>query len=797
MPWIQGKLAKALCIVLFAAVLASCDGPEQREASHLDRGKEFFQAGNYSKARIEFRNVLQINSRSVEGRYALALVDEAEGDLRRAFTNFRQAAEQQPDHLPSLVKIGQYYLVGNNLDDVMEQTEVILALDPENADAHTLRAAVHLRREELALARQEVDRALLSDPANLSAVSALVGIERKEGKPEVALATLEKAIDRNPEETGLRLLQVQLLIEQGALDNVEEVYRTLIQQDPDNLGYKTSLAKLLIRQNRKDDAETYLRAIVASSPQNPEPKLLLVDFLVNQRGFVEAEAALLGFIGQSPDDLTYRFSLAELYRKQEDQAKAIQAYRDIIELDETGPKGLIARATLAQVYAAQGDQEAARALVVEVLKEDPNNTEALFLRARDRLVEGDNEGAIADLRTLLRERPELAGGRALLAEAHLRNGEPTLAIEALQTLLEYRPESQSAQVALARQLARQGESDTALAMLKEALGRRPDDLAALRVQAEVYSRQKNWPALIDTATAIIVQTPEKALGHQIRGQAYLVQQRFAEAAADFFAVLDLEPDALQPLVGLLRSYIGRDEGKEAEGLLLARLATTPDNPVLHNLLGEFYLTSGKSSLAEAAFRAAIDTREDYAPGYVGLASLSMQAGNVAEAIEFYREGLAASPGDEKLSFALATAFMLEKDYPAATEIYEAMLTRNSDLPAAANNLAALIADFQYQDDAQLARALELAKIFETSTNPFLLDTLGWVNYRLGNVEQALSYLEQAVDKAPDSAQLQYHLGMAYLAAGESAKARRALDQAVVDGADYPGLQIARATLADM
>ena len=43
MPWSQGKLAKVLCVVLSVAVLAACDGPEQREASHLDRGKEFFQ----------------------------------------------------------------------------------------------------------------------------------------------------------------------------------------------------------------------------------------------------------------------------------------------------------------------------------------------------------------------------------------------------------------------------------------------------------------------------------------------------------------------------------------------------------------------------------------------------------------------------------------------------------------------------------------------------------------------------------------------------------------------------------
>ncbi len=797
MPWSHGKIAKVLCAVFAVAVLAACDGPEQREANHLDRGKAFFQEGNYSKARVEFRNVLQINSRSVEGRYSLGLVDEVEGNLRQAFTNFRQAAEQQPDHLPSLVKVGQYFLAGNRLDEVMEQAGVILALDPENADGHVLRGAVHLRRNELALARQEIDQALRADPANLAAVSALVGIERKAGKSEIALATLAKAIDQNPEESGLRLLQIQLLIEQGALGKAEEVYRSLTLKEPDNLGYKTSLAKLLIQQNRKDDAETYLRAIVVAAPQSPELKLLLVDFLFNQRGFAEAETALLGFVEQSPAELMYRFSLAELYLRHEERAKAIGAYREIIELDQTGPKGLIARASLAKALMAQGDKEAARALVVEVLKEDPNDTEALFLRARDRLEGGDNEGAIADLRTLLRERPELAGGRALLAEAHLRNGEPTLAIEALRTLLELRPESQTAQVALARQLARQGEVDTALTMLREALGRDPNDLAALRVQAEVYSRQKNWPALIETATTIIVQTSEKALGYQIRGQAYLVQQQYVEAAADFVAVLETEPDALGPLVGLVRSYLGRDEGQEAKDLLLARLATSPDSAALHTLLGELYRTTGETGPAEAAFRAAIESRKDYAPAYANLASLSQQAGNVAEAIKIYRDGLAASPGDEKLSFALATALILEKDYAAAAEIYDAMLAGNSDLPAVANNLAALIADFQYEDSTQLARALELSKPFDTSRNPFFLDTLGWVHYRLGNIEQALSYLEQAVAKAPGAAQLQYHLGMAYHAAGQPEKARQALDLAVVDGADYPGLQTARATLAEM
>jgi len=51
----------------------------------------------------------------------------------------------------------------------------------------------------------------------------------------------------------------------------------------------------------------------------------------------QAEAAVAGLIEQNPADLSYRFTLAEIYLGQKEPVKAIQAYRNIIELDQTGP----------------------------------------------------------------------------------------------------------------------------------------------------------------------------------------------------------------------------------------------------------------------------------------------------------------------------------------------------------------------------------------------------------------------------------------------------------------------------
>ena len=133
----------------------------------------------------------------------------------------------------------------------------------------------------------------------------------------------------------------------------------------------------------------------------------------------------------------------------------------------------------------------------------------------------------------------------------------------------------------------------------------------------------------------------------------------------------------------------------------------------------------------------------------------------------------------------------------AIESYEEALRANPDLPAVANNLAALLADYR-SDSSSLERALELASQFNKSENPAFVDTLGWVYYRLGNYEEAIPLLEKAVGAAGQAAVLRYHLGMAYLANGNKEKAREHLEIALADAdVEFTGVEDARKALATL
>ena len=75
---------------------------------------------------------------------------------------------------------------------------------------------------------------------------------------------------------------------------------------------------------------------------------------------------------------------------------------------------------------------------------------------------------------------------------------------------------------------------------------------------------------------------------------------------------------------------------------------------------------------------------------------------------------------------------------------------------------------QHLDEAQemLVRAVELRP-----TDGFIVDSLGWVYYRLQDYDKAVEYLEKAVELRPQDPVINDHLGDAYWKVGRFQEAR--------------------------
>ena len=75
-----------------------------------------------------------------------------------------------------------------------------------------------------------------------------------------------------------------------------------------------------------------------------------------------------------------------------------------------------------------------------------------------------------------------------------------------------------------------------------------------------------------------------------------------------------------------------------------------------------------------------------------------------------------------------------------------------------------------------------------------MDTIGWVHYRLGDFSKAQGLIEEALAGAPDSAILNYHMGMALYRTNQIEEAREKLEKALTGDDEFTGRKEAEETL---
>ena len=131
----------------------------------------------------------------------------------------------------------------------------------------------------------------------------------------------------------------------------------------------------------------------------------------------------------------------------------------------------------------------------------------------------------------------------------------------------------------------------------------------------------------------------------------------------------------------------------------------------------------------------------------------------------------------------------------AQKRYEVIVAQGGRAPVAANNLAWIYAE----SGGNLDTALELAQAAKSQipASPEISDTLGWIYYKKGLPLLAIPQLEESVAKNPKNASYQFHLGLAYAKAGQFAKARAALEQALQLSPTFEGADLARKTLSEI
>jgi tetratricopeptide (TPR) repeat protein len=231
---------------------------------------------------------------------------------------------------------------------------------------------------------------------------------------------------------------------------------------------------------------------------------------------------------------------------------------------------------------------------------------------------------------------------------------------------------------------------------------------------------------------------------------------------------------------------------DAISLLSDRVGKQADDTVSERLLASLYMQKGNTADAEHLLRQVIDQHPDESESYIELAQLLSAERRSQDAVKILEIAAQRFADDARVLTFAAIAHDTAGDLDAAKALYEDILAKAPDNKVAANNLAALIADAFASNAKELDRARQLAEQFRNSSDPLLIDTLGWVLVRQGSFEDATILLAKALSLAPSNQQIAFHYAMALKGKGLPAKAKEAVAKAIAGTPDYRGLDEAKA-----
>lgn len=511
--------------------------------------------------------------------------------------------------------------------------------------------------------------------------------------------------------------------------NAELFYELLLSEMTTSQGDPgTGYALMLDAARRSGDTRLYRRATeIALESRSAEYALIAA------RAWQQAQP-------QSRDANRYMLRILVLLNRVADTAGPLRQ-----ELTQAPTRDKISSLhSLPQLYARVSDKALAARVVEQAVADDLTHPAvgpvAWTTVGRLRLAASDKPGALQAVQRA-QALDDTDDGAAMLALQLLEDGvteaEPLLTGYLAGTPL---PEVRMAYARLLLESQRLSEAQTQV----EAVTReRPDAPEAWLVQASLHLQAQQLDAAqtsLQRFMRLLDALPASEQRQRALTQAYLMQAQIAEKRGDF---------------------------PQAESWL-ARIDNASDLLGAQSRRASLLARQGKLDEALALIRAIpAKDQDDERLKLQAEAQLLRDAGQYQKAYEAQSRAAALAPQDNDLAY--DRAMLAEK--AGRTDEMEILLreiiARKPDYHHALNALGFSMADRGVR--LQEAKALINKALEYAPEDPFITDSLGWVEFRLGNTQEALRLLETAFQKQPN-AEVAAHLGEVLWTLGERERA---------------------------
>lgn len=748
-------------------------------------------SGKPELARERAERAVQLAPRDAAAYNVRASVAHATGRLPAALEDYARAIELQPGQLDARVARAGILL------DLGRDAEAASVLDKLGADMPKeprvayLRALLASRRGDSATANaqmlqvgdllENLPAEWLATQEQLLMTGALA--HHATGQFEKARKYLDVLVARYPRNLGARKLLAAVLVERNETTPAQALLEDVLRKQPDDAQALYLLGRVQLAQKRyAKAAETLERAAARGAAEDPRLQTALGLGRVGMGDTGAGLRSLAAAFDKTPQDVGLAATYVNLLMRGGERAKAVAVARKTVQAQAANPA---AHNLLGLALASNDDLPAARNAYNEALKRDAGFVPAQLNLARVDRAEGKLDAARQRYAAMLAK--DRNDGVALYESGALEQqaGNTAEALRWFEKAVVARPDNIAASLALAEARLAAGEGQAALEAMRTLTLRRPGDLAALAELARIEQAVGDTRAAQQTLREMS-RIAEYDPDAQVRiGYLQLRAGAADEAARNAQKALQGRPDHIGALTLAAEAALARGEFDKAGERVRELRRLDPKAVDALRVEGDIAFARGQLPAAAEAYRQAQE-RQPSAELLLRRVQVLLAQGKPAAAAPLLQQWLKDKP-EPAVRRALAEIHMRTGDWAAARREYERLITEAPTDASAYNNLANV--QIRMKDGAAVATAQKALAL--APADPNVIDTLGWALARGERYEDALRYLRDARLRAPDNAEVRWHLAYVLARVGRAQEARDELDGALRLSSTFDGAEEAR------
>jgi len=752
-----GRLCLPAVLLSALVVTGACSKPNPDE--HLRKGNAYLADSKLAEAILEYRMALQTAPMRGDIREKLSEAYLRNGEPSNALKEAVRAADIRKDDPLAQLRAGNLLVTAGAFQEAKTRAESVLALDPKSADGLVLLGNALAGLKDMDGAVAEYEEAVALNPGNASAYSSLGVLQLAKGQRADAEASFRKAVEVAPKSVPARMALANFLWSTDRRADAEKTLKDALAIDPNNLALNRALGVFYIVLGRVAEAEPYFQTIAKVG--GPKAGLILADYYVGSRRLDAAETVLKGMTSkpETSVDATIR---------------------------------------LAAIFAERGRRADAIAMLQELLTKQPKEARARIVRARLLLVDGKREEALREASAVVKDEPN----SPLSASAYLEIGDVQAsldltdqAIVSYEEALKRQPQWVTANLGLAGLYLRQGAFDKAATHAEGALAAQPGNPDARAMIVRILLARGDLAAASQALASLQKDFPDSPVVIKLIAARQTAEKQLDAARASYAKAAERTSHDLEALAGLVSIDLAAGKKQAAIDRIEASLKTWEPTSGLFVLAARTYDEAGDAAKSEELLKRAIEADPARLQAYTLLGGLYVRQRRLDDAMNQYKRIVERDPRSISANTMLGMLLEAQQRLPEAEQQYQKVLGLDSRAAVAANNLAWMYV----AGNRNIDQALQLAQVAKQALpdEPHVSDTLGWIYYRKNLSFDAVQHLESSVQHDASDPTTHYHLGMAYVQAGNLDKAKRELRRALAFKTEFDGADEARKTLAQL